>query len=156
MALAAATAGETRCVLTPRPWRPSKLRLLVAAARWPGRSRSSLSATHIEHPESRNGTPGGGEYGIETFLDRLGSYGLRPGNQQYLDTVGDLAAAPDVGDLAEVLDSAVGARSDEHGVDLYVAHAGAGAQIHVAQRALGSGALHRVEERLRVWDNVIE
>ncbi len=52
-ALAAATAGDTRWVRAPRPCRPSKLRLLVDAARWPGRSRSSLSATHIEQPEYR-------------------------------------------------------------------------------------------------------
>ena len=36
MAVAAATAGDTRWVRPPRPWRPSKLRLLVDAARSPG------------------------------------------------------------------------------------------------------------------------
>ena len=35
MAVAAATAGETRWVRPPRPWRPSKLRLLVDAERSP-------------------------------------------------------------------------------------------------------------------------
>ena len=49
-AVAAATGGETMWVREPLPWRPSKLRLLVEAARWPGRSRSSLSAAHIEQP----------------------------------------------------------------------------------------------------------
>ncbi len=33
MAAAAAIAGETRCVRPPRPWRPSKFRLLVEAQR---------------------------------------------------------------------------------------------------------------------------
>ena len=35
-AAAAAMAGETRCVRPPLPCRPSKLRLLVDAQRWPG------------------------------------------------------------------------------------------------------------------------
>ena len=53
-AVAAATAGETRWVRPPRPWRPSKLRLLVdATARrgpacrgsWPGTSSSRAPAS---------------------------------------------------------------------------------------------------------------
>ena len=35
-AVAAATAGETRWVRPPRPWRPSKLRLDVDTQYWPG------------------------------------------------------------------------------------------------------------------------
>ena len=55
MAVAAATAGETRWVRPPRPWRPSKLRLLVRGARarrrpacrgsWPGTSSSPARAS---------------------------------------------------------------------------------------------------------------
>ncbi len=38
IAAAAAIAGLTRCVRPPRPWRPSKLRLLVEAQRSPAES----------------------------------------------------------------------------------------------------------------------
>jgi hypothetical protein len=56
-AVAAATAGDTRCVRPPRPWRPSKFRLLVLAARSPGASLSGFIARHIEHPGSRQSAP---------------------------------------------------------------------------------------------------
>ena len=57
MAVAAATAGETRWVRPPRPCRPSKLRLLVDAARSPGASLSGFMARHIEQPGSRQSNP---------------------------------------------------------------------------------------------------
>ena len=57
MAVAAATAGETRWVRPPRPWRPSKLRLEVDAQRSPGASLSGFIARHIEQPGSRQSKP---------------------------------------------------------------------------------------------------
>src|SRR5690606_30126719 len=57
MAVAAATAGDTRWVRPPRPWRPSKLRLLVDAQRSPGASLSGFMARHIEQPGSRQSNP---------------------------------------------------------------------------------------------------
>src|SRR5205085_2366769 len=56
-AVAAATAGETRWVRPPRPWRPSKLRFDVDAHRSPGSSLSGFIARHIEHPASRHSKP---------------------------------------------------------------------------------------------------
>src|SRR5690606_28161104 len=56
-AVAAATAGDTRWVRPPRPWRPSKLRLLVLAERSPGVSLSGFMARHIEQPGSRQSAP---------------------------------------------------------------------------------------------------
>src|SRR5690606_8076313 len=56
-AVAAATAGDTRWVRPPRPWRPSKFLLLVLAARSPGWSLSGFIARHIEHPGSRQSAP---------------------------------------------------------------------------------------------------
>ena len=56
-AVAAATAGETRWVRPPRPWRPSKLRFEVEAARSPGASLSGFMARHIEQPGSRHSAP---------------------------------------------------------------------------------------------------
>ena len=57
MAVAAATAGDTRWVRPPRPCRPSKLRLLVLAQRSPAESLSGFMAKHIEQPGSRQSNP---------------------------------------------------------------------------------------------------
>ena len=57
IAAAAAIIGETRCVRPPRPWRPSKLRLLVDAHRSPSCRMSSFIARHIEQPASRHSKP---------------------------------------------------------------------------------------------------
>ena len=57
IAVAAATWGDTRWVRPPRPWRPSKLRLLVEADRSPGASLSGFIARHIEQPGSRQSKP---------------------------------------------------------------------------------------------------
>jgi hypothetical protein len=50
-------AGETRWVRPARPWRPSKLRLLVEAQRSCGCSLSGFMARHIEQPGSRQSKP---------------------------------------------------------------------------------------------------
>src|SRR5271169_4321271 len=57
MAAAAAIWGETRCVLPPRPWRPSKLRLEVDAQRSPGLRMSGFMPRHIEQPATRQSKP---------------------------------------------------------------------------------------------------
>ena len=57
IAAAAAIIGLTRCVRPPRPWRPSKLRLLVEAQRSPGCRMSGFMPRHIEHPDSRHSKP---------------------------------------------------------------------------------------------------
>src|SRR5207245_3314453 len=56
-AVAAATAGDTRWVRPPRPWRPSKFRFDVEAQRSPGDSLSGFMARHIEHPAPRHSNP---------------------------------------------------------------------------------------------------
>ena len=56
-AVAAATAGETRWVRPPRPWRPSKLRFEVEAQRSPTASLSGFMARHMEQPGSRHSKP---------------------------------------------------------------------------------------------------
>ena len=56
-AAAAAMAGLTRCVRPPGPCRPSKLRLLVLAERWPGLSLSGFMARHMLHPACRHSAP---------------------------------------------------------------------------------------------------
>ena len=57
IAVAAAIAGETKCVRPPGPCRPSKLRLEVEAARSPGAHLSGFIAKHIEQPGSRQSKP---------------------------------------------------------------------------------------------------
>src|SRR5579884_1653764 len=57
IAAAAAIAGLTRCVRPPRPWRPSKLRLLVEAQRSPGCRMSGFIPRHMEQPGSRHSKP---------------------------------------------------------------------------------------------------
>src|SRR5581483_11114580 len=56
-AAAAAMAGPTRCVRTPRPCRPSKLRLVVETQRSFGLPRSPLPPAHIEQPDSPQKKP---------------------------------------------------------------------------------------------------
>src|SRR5207302_10166617 len=57
IAVAAATAGETRWVRPPGPWRPSRLRFDVEAARSPGANLSGFMARHIEQPAPRHSNP---------------------------------------------------------------------------------------------------
>src|SRR6266849_2182081 len=57
IAAAAAIVGLMRCVRPPRPWRPSKLRLEVAAQRSPTPSTSAFIPRHIEQPAFRHSKP---------------------------------------------------------------------------------------------------
>mmetsp|Transcript_10294 Transcript_10294/g.16070 ORF Transcript_10294/g.16070 Transcript_10294/m.16070 type:complete len:231 (-) Transcript_10294:272-964(-) len=56
-AAAAAMAGDTKCVLPPPPWRPSKFLLEVEAHLSCGRSLSGFMARHILQPGSRQSKP---------------------------------------------------------------------------------------------------
>src|SRR5271156_885603 len=56
-AAAAAIMGLTRWVRPPRPWRPSKLRLLVEAQRSPGARMSGFIPRHMLQPGSRQSKP---------------------------------------------------------------------------------------------------
>ena len=57
MAVAAATAGDARCVREPLPWRPSKLRFEVEIERSFGTSLSGFMPRHIEQPALRHSAP---------------------------------------------------------------------------------------------------
>ena len=57
IAVAAATAGDTRCVRPPLPWRPSKFRFEVEALRSPGCRMSGFIPRHIEQPAPRQSNP---------------------------------------------------------------------------------------------------
>src|SRR5271155_1482153 len=57
IAVAAAVAGDAKCVRTFGPWRFSKLRLVVDTQRSPGSPRSPLPPAHIEQPDSPQKKP---------------------------------------------------------------------------------------------------
>ena len=80
MAAAAAISGETRCVRPPRPWRPSKLRLLVEAQRSPGERMSGFMARHIEQPGSRHSNPASRKIAVQALRLGLRLHRLRAGN----------------------------------------------------------------------------
>src|SRR5919202_4402946 len=56
-AVATAVSGLARKVRPPLPCRPSKFRLLVLTAYWPGWSEPPFMAMHIEQPASRHSAP---------------------------------------------------------------------------------------------------
>ena len=116
-AAAAAMAGETRCVRPPLPWRPSKLRLLVAAQRSPGSSLSGFIARHMLQPASRHSKPGVAEDRVEPFGLGLALDQSAAGHDHGADAVGHAMAAHHGRGGAQVLDPPVGAGADEHPVD---------------------------------------
>src|SRR6185436_3111923 len=56
-AAAAAIAGLSKCVRAPGPCRPTKLRFVVDAHRWPGLAMSPFVPRHIEQPGCRHWNP---------------------------------------------------------------------------------------------------
>ena len=144
MALAAAVSGEARNVRPPLPWRPSKLRLLVLTAYWPG---AQLVAVHRDaHRAARLAPVGAG--GLEDVGQAL-ALGLalhlvRAGHDHQPHAVGDVAVLEHAGGQPQVADPAVGAAADEHDVDLLAEDRLAGLQVHVLERALERAPLARV------------
>ena len=149
MAVAAATAGETRWVRPPRPCRPSKLRLLVDAD---ALARRELVGVHGQAHRAARLPPveaGGGEHPVEPLGLGLVLHGERAGHDEGAHAVLHLAALGHRGGRAQVLDAGVGAAADEHGVDGDVAHRRAGGEPHVLEGAGGAVALVRVGEVVR-------
>ena len=114
-AVAAATSGDTRWVRPPLPCRPSKLRFDVDALRSPGASWSGFMPRHIEQPAERHSAPAAGTPRPGPPA-RPGAHPHRAGHHQHPHAVGDVPAAQHVGRGPQVLDPAVGARAEEHGV----------------------------------------
>ena len=118
-AVAAAVAGETRCVRTSTPWRPRKLRLLVEATRSPAWARSPLMPTHMEQPLSRHSKPASMKIRSSPSASAWRFTRKEPGEMMrllhlHLRPLATAAAA------RRSLDSAVGARADENLVHRYV------------------------------------
>ena len=144
IALAAAVSGEARNVRPPLPWRPSKLRLLVLTAYWPGVSWSPFIAMHIEQPASRHSAPAALKISDRPSRLGLSLHLVRAGDDHQPDAVGDVAVLEDAGGEAQVADPAVRARPDEDDVDLLAEDRLAGLQVHVLEGALERAALARV------------
>ena len=141
----------------PLPWRPSKLRLLVLAARSPGRE---LVRVHRQAHRAARLAPleaGGGEDRVEALRPRPpASPRTSPGRPSPASPSFTGGPRTTAGRGAEVLDPRVGARADEHGVDRDVADRGARLQAHVLQRAGGGLGLTLAGERRGIGDHGVD
>jgi hypothetical protein len=121
------------------------LRLLVLAERSPGASLSGFIARHIEQPGSRQSKPAARKTSSRPSASACAFTAWLPGTT-ITRGHGDRAALHDLGGGAQVLDAAVGAAADEHGVDADVADRRAGLEAHVLERPGDGLALGRVVE----------
>ena len=144
IALAAAVSGEARKVRPPLPWRPSKLRLLVLTAYWPG---LQLVAVHGDAHRAAGLAPvgaGGPEDLGEALALGLALHLVRAGHDHQPHAVGDVPVLEHAGGEPQVADPAVRADADEDDVDLLAEDRLAGLQVHVLERVLERAALARV------------
>ena len=111
MAAAAAISGETRWVLPPGPWRPSKLRLEVEAHRSPDERMSGFIPRHIEHPASRQSKPASLNTASRPLRLGLMLHRGRARHDHRVDRLADLAATYDLSSGTEVVRGARSCRS---------------------------------------------
>src|SRR5690606_18881137 len=91
----------------------------------------------VIHPQA-HGAPGSAPFGAGRDEDLVETFGLglqtdsgRAGNDDHRDAVGDPAALEHVGGDPQVVETAVGARTDEDVVDGDVAQRGTALEAHV-------------------------
>ena len=127
MAVAAATAGETRWVRPPRPCRPSKLRLrgggaALARGELVGVHRQAHRAARAPASRSRRrGTPG-----RSPSASAWAFTACEPGTTRVRTPSATCRPSRDLGHGTQVLDAAVGAGADEDRVDRRRLERGAG------------------------------
>src|SRR5215472_15483954 len=132
---------------------------VAVAGRRRALARSQDVAVHAQAHRAARRAPleaGVGEGPVQALGLGLGLDPGQAGHDQGPDAGADLAAAGDLGGGPQVLQPAVGARADEHRVDLDVADRGAGAEVHVGQRALGRLPQRGGAERARVRHEVVD
>ena len=155
-AVAVVTAGDTRCVRPPLPWRPSKLRFDVDAHRSTGGAavgvhREAHRAAGVAPLEARRrGTPRAALRPRPRPSPASSPARRAPACRRGRGGPRTTAAA------REVFDARVRARADEHGVDCDVADRGARLQAHVRKRAACAVALDRVGEAVGARDDVVD
>ena len=99
---------------------------------------------------------GRGENRVQTLGLGLRLHPHRTGHHQHPQRRVDVPAAQHVGGRPQVLDPAVGAGSEKHGVDVDLPQRRAGRQAHVLQRPLGGAALVVVTDQFRVRDTAAD
>jgi len=114
-AAAATIAGLMIWVSAPRPWRPSKFRLVVEAQRSPGATSSPFDPLHIEQPESRHSSPASMKDAVQPFQFSLPLHGA--GARRHHARHADAPAFQHIRRRAQIFDARVGARTDEDAID---------------------------------------
>src|SRR5258708_2987808 len=79
IAAAAAMIGLTRCFRLSLPWRPSKFRFEVLAARSPGSNISGFMPRHMLHPASRHSNPASRKILSSPSASASALIGIEPG-----------------------------------------------------------------------------
>ena len=118
-----------------------------------------LVGVHAETHRAASETPlgtGSGEHLVEALFLCLQSDARRPGHDEHAHAVGHLTALDDAGGEPQVFDAAVGARAEEHHVDVDVAHRSAGLEAHVVEGTRGSVALDLVGEAVGAGHDVAD
>src|ERR1051325_4300149 len=90
------------------------------------------------------------EHHVESFVLGLEPDANRAGHDEEPRALGDLASLDDLRGDAEILDTSVRAGTDEHRVDLDVAHRSAGVEPHVLERTAGCHTIAFLGEAVRV------
>ena len=89
---------------------------------------------------------------VEALVLGLEAHAHGAGDDEQAGALGDVASGEDLCGCAQVLDPAVGARADEDGVDVDVAHRRTGLETHVLQGLAGSDAVALLGVLLGVRD----
>ncbi len=110
----------------PGPGGPRSCGCSCDAQRSPGASLSGFMARHIEQPGSRQSKPAAGKTRSSPSASACAFTAWLPGTTRVRTPAATVRPVGDGGGGPEVLDAAVGARADEHGVDGDVAHRRAG------------------------------
>ena len=118
--------------MLPRPWRPSKLRLVVEAQRSPGARTSSFIARHIEQPGWRHSKRVDQDlrnaFALRLVADHAGTR-----NDHGANRCRDLASPHHSRSRSQIFNARVRARANEHAIDWRALDACAGRQRDVVE-----------------------
>ena len=138
IAAAAAISGLTRWVRPPRPWRPSKLRLLVEAQRSPGLQDIGIHAQ--AHGAARLAPLEAGvlkDVGPDLPASACALTVCDPGTTMARTLRIHVVPLGNARGGAQIFDARIRARADKHAIDRDLFNRRAGLETHVLERALG-------------------